>query len=88
MRNGPETLQFNRLVKEFREVFSNIPDQRKQNKTNYPLTDVVAAGLAMMFWQDPGVLPFQQRLQDQAGSSNLKSMFAVEKVPKPSKIAK
>ncbi len=37
--------------------------------------------LAMMFWQDPGVLPFQQRIHDQAGSSNLCSMFAVEKVP-------
>ena len=82
MRNGPETLQFNRLVKEFREVFSKIPDPRQQNRPSYPLPDVVTAGLAMMFWQDPGVLPFQQRLQDQAGSSNLKSMFSVDKVPK------
>jgi hypothetical protein len=35
----------------------------------------------MMFWQDPGVLPFQQRLQDQNGSSNLKTMFQVSRVP-------
>ncbi len=40
MRNGLETLQFNRLVKEFREVFPMIPDQRKQNKIDYPLTNV------------------------------------------------
>jgi len=81
MRDGPEILQFQSQVREIRNVFEKIPDTRLSQKIHYPLVDVALAGLAMMFWQDPGVLPFQQRLQDQNGSSNLRTMFHIAKVP-------
>lgn len=81
MRNGPELLQFDSLLKGLREVFSRIPDKRDPGKTDYPIKDFVTAGLAMMFWQDPCVLPFQKRIEDQTGHSNLKTMFGVAKVP-------
>jgi hypothetical protein len=81
MRSGPEKLQFASLVRELRGVLAETPDQRDPERVDYPLVDVMVAGLAMMFWQDPGVLPFQQRLQDRSGSSNLTTMFKVAKVP-------
>lgn len=82
MRNGPEQLQFHHLVQEMRLIFGLVPEKRDRKKIDYPLVDVISAGLAMMFWQDPGVLPFQQRLEDQAGASNLRTMFGIKKVPK------
>lgn len=81
MRDGPEGLQFRSLVHEMRQAFEGIPDDRHAEKIRFPLVDVATAGLAMMFWQDPGVLPFQQRLQDQNGASNLQTMFKVKRVP-------
>ena len=81
MRNGSEYLQFSSLIREMQSIFSKLPDSRDQKRVLYPLSEVAMAGLAMMFFQDPGLLPFQQRLQEDSGSSNLKTMFDVTNVP-------
>jgi hypothetical protein len=36
----------------------------------------------MMFFQDPSLLQFQQRMEDEAHLSNLKTLFHVESIPK------
>ena len=82
MRNGPECLQFQPLVHELRQVFAKAPEWRDTGKIDYPLVDVAVSGLAMMFLQDPGLLPFQQRLQEKNGSSNLRNFFSVSQVPR------
>lgn len=84
MRHGPEQLQFDPLIRILRDIFEQVPDDRDPKRIDYPLVDVLTGGLAMMFLQDPGMLPFQQRLQDQHGSSNLTSMFGIKGVPKDS----
>lgn len=84
MRHGPEHLQFHPLIRTLRKLFAQVPDDRDPKRTDYPLVDVLTAGFAMMFLQDPGMLPFQQRLQDQHGSSNLTTLFEIKKVPKDS----
>jgi hypothetical protein len=35
------------------------------------------SGFAMMFFQDPSLLTFQQRLQDGINKNNLTTMFAI-----------
>lgn len=42
------------------------------------------SALAMMYFQDPSVLSFQRRMQHRMQSSNLKTMFAVNKIPSDS----
>ena len=36
----------------------------------------------MMFFQDPSLLQFQQRMEDEAHMNNLKTLFHVESIPK------
>ena len=36
----------------------------------------------MMFFQDPSILAFQQRLQDGIHKNNLTTLFAVSDIPK------
>jgi len=40
------------------------------------------SALAMMFFQDPSLLSFQRRMQDSMQCCNLKTIFAVENIPK------
>ncbi len=44
------------------------------------------SALAMMFFQDPSLLEFQQALQDATNNNNLKTIFSVDSIPKDSQI--
>ncbi|MEE9354088.1 MAG: transposase [Methylococcaceae bacterium] len=44
------------------------------------------SALAMMFFQDPSLLEFQQALQDATNNNNLKTIFSVDSIPKESQI--
>ena len=44
--------------------------------------DVFMSAFAMMFFQDPSLLQFQQRLEDEGHMNNLKTLFHVESIPK------
>lgn len=81
MQNGPGVLQLNNLIRVLRQRFADVPDQRKTNYVDFPLVNIIMAGLAMMFWQDPGLLPFQRRLKEETGSCNLETLFGVSKIP-------
>jgi len=81
-----ESIQLSRLLPAIRQQFSLIPDQcdPKASALGYHLPDVLMAGLAMMFVQDPAMLEFQRRLQERRRSSNLKTIFGIEEIPKES----
>jgi hypothetical protein len=74
-------LGFNALRKSVDEVFSQIDDWRQPGKVDFILHDCLMSALAMMFFQDPSLLSFQRRMQDSMQSSNLKTMFGVNKIP-------
>jgi len=59
-----------------------IDDRRQSAKVDYSLHDCLMSGLAMMFFQDPSVLTFQQRLQDGIHKNNLTTLFDVSDIPK------
>jgi hypothetical protein len=75
-------LSFTALRKELSQLFGQIPDSRQAGKIGYSLHDCLMSALAMMFFQDPSLLSFQRRMQDNMQCSNLKTMFAVEAIPK------
>ena len=60
----------------------NIPDGRQESKVVHRFHDVVMSAFAMMFFQDPSLLQFQQRLEDEAHTNNLKTLFHVKSIPK------
>jgi hypothetical protein len=79
-------LSFSALRSALSELFTTIPDPRQAGKVNYGVHDCLMSALAMMFFQDPSLLSFQRRMNDNLQCSNLKSMFAVEAIPKDSSL--
>jgi hypothetical protein len=75
-------LSFAALRRTLSEHFRRIDDQRQSAKVDYSLHDCLMSGYAMMFFQDPSVLTFQQRLQDGIHKNNLSTLFAVRDIPK------
>jgi hypothetical protein len=75
-------LSFTALRKSLSERFRQIDDPRQSAKVDYSLHDCLMSGLAMMFFQDPSVLTFQQRLQDGIHKNNLTTLFDVGHIPK------
>lgn len=75
-------LSFTALRKSLSQHFRGIDDQRQSAKVDYSLHDCLMSGLAMMFFQDPSILAFQQRLQDGIHKNNLTTLFAVSDIPK------
>lgn len=75
-------LSFKSLRENVAKHFNAIPDIRQQSKVNHRLHDAMMSGLACMYFQDPSLLQFQQRLEDERQNNNLKSLFEVETIPK------
>src|SRR3990167_11005483 len=75
-------LNFTELRKELSKVFSSIADWRQKSKINLSLHDVLMSGFACMYFQDPSLLQFQKRLQEEQHCNNLKSLFDIEVIPK------
>ena len=64
------------------ECFRQIHDPRQAGKVDHCLHDVLMSGFAMMFFQDPSILAFQERLQEGAQQNNLAKIFGVCSIPK------
>jgi hypothetical protein len=81
-------LSFSALRKAASELFEQIDDWRQSGKVDFSLHDCVMSALAMMFFQDPSVLAFQRRMQDNMQCNNLASMFAIDQLPGDSALRK
>lgn len=79
-------LNFNSLRVALSKCFNDIPDQRQASKVNHQIHDALMSGFACMYFQDPSLLQFQQRLQDERQSNNLKTLFDVQSIPKESQM--
>jgi hypothetical protein len=75
-------LSFSALRKALSDRFDQIEDLRQSAKLDYPLHDCLMSGFAMMFFQDPSLLAFQQRIQERAERNNLGTVFHVGTIPK------
>ena len=83
MKRPIETLRLSKLLPAIREVFDKVPDNRHDDAIafSYPTSDVLMSGLAMMTVQDPSMLEFQRRLNQNTRSNNLKTLFCVDEIP-------
>ena len=75
-------LGFAALMATMAECFRQIHDPRQAGKVDHCLHDVLMSGFAMMFFQDPSLLAFQERLQESAQQNNLSNVFGVRPIPK------
>ena len=65
----------------------NIPETRDLNKKiGYSIYELVASSFAMMYFQDPSLDYFQQKMKDSMNKSNLESMFGIKNIPKAKRI--
>ncbi len=62
--------------------FNQIPDERQTGKTDYQIHDALMSSFACMYFQDPSLLQFQKRLDDEYQNNNLKTLFSVSSIPK------
>ena len=53
---------------------------------SHSMHDVCMSAFAMMFFQDPSLLQFQRRMEEEAHGNNLKTLFHVESIPKDSQM--
>lgn len=64
------------------EAFHQIDDWRQASKVDISLHDAMMSGFACMHFQDPSLLQFQKRLQEEQHRNNLKTFFDVSIIPK------
>ena len=81
-------LGFNSLINEISNLFLSISDKRQQKKIKYTIRDSLMSGLAMMYFQDPSLLQFQRRMEEDSNASNLEALFGVLKIPADTQMRK
>ena len=79
-------LSFSALREALSDQFANVVDWRQGAKVDYSLHDCLMSGFAMMLFQDPSLLAFQQRVQDSIQNSNLHNIFQVGTIAKDSQM--
>jgi hypothetical protein len=79
-------LSFSSLRKVLSEKALTLPDNRQQGKVGHRVHDVVMCSFATMYFQDPSLLQFQRRMEDARETSNMKSLFDVDSIPKDTQI--
>lgn len=75
-------LGFTSLRKKLSETFQAIPDWRQPKKVNHSIHDALMSGFACMHFQDPSLLQFQIRMQEDQHRNNLETLFGVKSIPK------
>lgn len=58
-----------------------IDDKRRAASVSYGLRDCYISSYAMFYLQDPSLLEFQRRFQDQIQNNNLSLVFRVQQIP-------
>lgn len=77
-----KNLNFTVLRHKFSSLLNDIPDLRQAGKVKISIHDAVMSGFACMYFQDPSLLQFQERLKDKQQRNNLKTIFDVTNIPK------
>ena len=79
-------LSFNNLRKIISERALQIEDPRREGSVDHEIHDVCLSGFAMMFFQDPSMLAFQRRLQENGHKNNLQTIFRIGSIPKATQL--
>lgn len=80
-RRGPKPLRFRALLDSLGNKAGEVIDQRQSGKISYELEGCYRSAFALFFLQDPSLLEFQRRFQDQIQQNNRTTIFGVESIP-------
>ncbi len=83
---GPKQLRFRTLVETLGSAVDRIADSREEHKVTYRLQDCYRSAFAMFYVQDPSLLAFQRRVQQQIHRNNLTTQFGVDSIPSDSQL--
>ena len=84
--NPKKHLSFGSLPKGLSSLFYNLPDSREELKVDYSIPDAMMSGFACMYFQDPSLLQFQERLHEYENRNNLQTLFGVSNIPKDTQL--
>jgi hypothetical protein len=79
--NPTRHLSFGSLRHALSSLFQHLPDPRQPGKVDDALHDALMSGFACMCFQDPSLLPFQQRLEEEKPRNNLHTLFGIHDTP-------
>ena len=80
LKNGSVAL-LHRILHSLNLHAAKVVDTRQASKVRYSLQDCYVCAFALFYLQDPSVLEFQRRFQDQLRTNNLNSTFGVARIP-------
>ena len=86
LKQPKKHLTFTALRKAFSSHLDDVADPRQSQKCNYSVHDAMMSAFACMYFQDPSLLHFQQRLEKKYQRSNLQTIFRVKHTPKDSQL--
>lgn len=78
---GPAQLRFRAVVNCLAEAVKPLPDGRRKERVRHGLADCYLSAFAMFYLQDPSLLEFQRRVQEQVQRNNLGDVFGIETIP-------
>ena len=76
-----KSLTFESVIRKLSACFLKISEARVIERVKYSLHDTLMSGFAMMFFQHPSLLQFQERMKQKRGRCNLETIFRVKAVP-------
>lgn len=79
-------LSFSNLRKLLSACFCKISEYRQSTKINYSIHDALMSGFACMYFQDPSLLQFQERMQKTCHKNNLSTLFGVKEIPRDNQL--
>jgi len=82
LHHAKKQLSFTALRQAMSDIFLQITDHRDNRKITYRLHDILMSGFACMYFQDPSLLAFQERMQEDEHRNNLQTLFDVTAIPK------
>ena len=80
-RRGPKALRFRALLDPLKAAVARIPDTRDPEQIKYSLHDCYLSGFGLFYLQDPSLLEFQRRFEEELKRNNLRSVFGVQAIP-------
>lgn len=84
--NPKKHLSFGSLRNALSSLFNQFPDMRQQAKTDYSIHDAMMSGFACMYFQDPSLLQFQERLREAENRDNLQTLYGVKDIPEETQL--
>lgn len=81
-----KSLTFDALRELLGKTFKTIPDRRNARRIDWKMSDVLMSAFAMLFFQHPSLLDFQERMKKRRGLSNLETIFKVGAIPSDSQM--